>query len=334
MISGSPRKKSVRGGQRPKGEEDRAAQRAGDGDQHAQDENRRAAYEEQPDVEPESCEDLGERLTRVLRVEERLLGARPSIGRGDVEGGRQIDHDGVDLAVLQRGLGLVVLRECGGLLGRLHHVVDVVEAGGADLGAQLHALEVRDALRLGGLGALQRDDGLTHVVVAGGEVHGLLALGADRHLVDVEVEGLLTGREGLVEGDGLPDDGALVVAELLRHGVRDRRLEALAIGGLVVLEPRLVRGLVRRDRQLAGGLGAQLALGAGLPGSPGGLVTCLVLRLRSTAHGEGEQGDGGGRGAAQGALGEMHGGRLVVHTLFVEVTRAHVRIVGTRVAVP
>ena len=36
-----------------------------------------------------------------------------------------------------------------------------------------------------------REDGLAHVVVAGREVHGLLALVADRHLVDVEVEGLL-----------------------------------------------------------------------------------------------------------------------------------------------
>ena len=119
------------------------------------------------------------------------------------------------------------------------------------------------------LRALERDDGLAHVVVAGREVDGLLALGADRHLVDVEVEGLLTGREGLVEGHALPDDGALVVAELLRHGVGDGRLEALAVGGLVVLEPRLVRGLVGGDRQLAGRLGGQLALGAGVPGRPG-----------------------------------------------------------------
>ncbi len=175
------------------------------------------------------------------------------------------------------------------------------------------ALQARDGRRLGRLAALERDDGLAHVVVAGREVDGLLALGADRHLVDVEVEGLHAGREGLVEGDALPDDGALVVAELLCHGVGDRRLEALAVGGLVVLEPRLVRRLVRRDRQLAGGLGGQLALGAGGPGRTRGLVGGLLLRLRGTADGGGEQGYGrGGYRAAQYARGKVHGGRVTV----------------------
>ena len=68
----------VRGGERAQREEHGAAQGAGDGDEHAEDQDGDAADEQQPDVEPQPFEDLGERLARVLRVEERLLGARPA----------------------------------------------------------------------------------------------------------------------------------------------------------------------------------------------------------------------------------------------------------------
>ena len=84
---------------------------------------------------------------------------------------------------------------------------------------------------------LERHDGLRGRVVRRGEVEVRLALVADRHLVDREVEVLGARRDDLVEaGDG-PLDVVLVEAELVRHGVRDRGLEALAAGRVAVDDP-------------------------------------------------------------------------------------------------
>jgi len=98
-------------------------------------------------------------------------------------------------------------------------------------------------------------------------------LGRDRDLVDVEVELLLARRVGGVERLLDPDDVVLREAQLLGDGVGDRRLEALAVAGVVLGEPRFVRRGVGADGQLAvllqrqvGGLagGRRAAPGAGL----------------------------------------------------------------------
>ena len=176
------------------------------------------------------------------------------------------------------------------------------------------ALEVREARRLRGLGALQRDDGLAHVVVAGREVHGLLALGADRHLVDVEVEGLRTGREGLVEGHALPHDSPRRsrVARATAYATADSK--PLLLAGLSSLNHGSYAGSSVATVSLPDVrvLNAPLAQASAV--APGSLAGRLLLRLRGAAHGEGEQGDGaGGRGTAQGALGSMHGGRVAAN---------------------
>ena len=110
------------------------------------------------------------------------------LDRGDVERGRQVGEDRVDLVVLQRLLGGVGALEDQRVLVGLDHVADRGQRGGAGLRAEAQALQVVEAGRLGTGGALERDDGLGRVVVALGEVDDLGALGADRDLVDVEVE--------------------------------------------------------------------------------------------------------------------------------------------------
>ena len=72
------------------------------------------------------------------------------------------------------------------------------------------------------------DDDLRGLVVRRAEVDGLLALVGDRELLQVEVEVLRAGRDGLVEGGAHPDDVVLGEAELLGDGVGDGGLEALA----------------------------------------------------------------------------------------------------------
>ena len=88
------------------------------------------------------------------------------------------------------------------------------------------------------------------------------ALGRDRDLVDVEVELLGARRVGGVEGDDDPFHLVLGEPELLGHRVGDGALEALAVGGLVVLEVGRIGGLIGPDRQRAGVLQGEARLGA------------------------------------------------------------------------
>lgn len=169
------------------------------------------------------------------------------------------------------------------------------------------------------LRALAGDDGLPYVVVARREVDGLLAVGVDRHLVDVEVEVLDPGREGAVEGHGLPDHLVLRVTELLGHRVGDRRFVSLAVGRLVVGEPGVVRRVVGADGELARGVGRERPrrAGGGGRGRAGrGRRRCVgggVVVLRRAADGEGE-GEQGGRREGDAARGRRdrgtHGGTL------------------------
>ena len=110
-------------------------------------------------------------------------------------------------------------------------------------------LQVRERRRVRAGRPLERHDGLRGRVVRRREVEVGLALVADRHLVDREVEVLGARRDDLVEaGDG-PLDVVLVEAQLVGHRVRDGGLEALAVGRVAVDDPRLVRGVGRGDRQ-------------------------------------------------------------------------------------
>ena len=150
------------------------------------------------------------------------------LGRGDEEGGRQVDDDRVHLAVLQRELGVVVAVE--------HHRVGVggddlgqhVEARGADLGADPQALEVGEVVAPSAAEPAGGDHGLADRVVRRGEVDRLLALLGDGELVDVEVERPGAGLDGGVERHAGPGDLVLGVAQLRGDGVGDRGLEALA----------------------------------------------------------------------------------------------------------
>ena len=181
--------------------------------------------------------------------------------RGHVEGGRQVDDDPVDLAVLQRLDRGGVLREDRRRLRGLDRVLDEVVARGAELRAELVLPQRRDRLRPRDRLALEHDDRLVHVVVRRAEVDDLRAGGRDRDLVDVEVERLLAGRVRAVERHVRPLDLRLREAELLRDRVGDRGLEALAGRRVVDLplralhlaaaEPRRVRRVVGADRELA-----------------------------------------------------------------------------------
>ena len=128
------------------------------------------------------------------------------LGGGDVERGRQVDHDAVDLAVLQR-LHRQVVGVVDPRLGRrLDLVGDRGVGGGADLGAELGLLERGDRGRAVDLGALDADHGLGHVVVAAGEVDRLPPRVGDRDLVDVDVELLGPGRVRVGERHDDPGD--------------------------------------------------------------------------------------------------------------------------------
>src|SRR4029079_5057743 len=119
------------------------------------------------------------------------------------------------------------------------------------------------------------DQGLVEVVVAVGQVVRLGALRGERDLVDVEVEGLGTRRDRVVERRDDPDDVTWSEAEAIGDRVGDGALEALArVRVTLVLVPRLgvarrVRRVVRRvgrvvgpDGQLAGGFQGEAVLGA------------------------------------------------------------------------
>src|SRR5262249_35764498 len=103
------------------------------------------------------------------------------------------------------------------------------------------------------------DDRLVDVVVRVAEVDHLRPGGRVRDLVDVDVEGLLARRVRLRERHVDPLHLARREAELLRDGVRDRTLEALAavrVADLplvtrVAAEPRRVGRIVGADAELA-----------------------------------------------------------------------------------
>ena len=84
---------------------------------------------------------------------------------GQVERGRQVDDDRVDLAVLQRRDDVVGVVEDFRLARRVDHFFDRFEAGGADLDADLGVLQVGERFGLRGFGVLQRDDRLVGGVV-------------------------------------------------------------------------------------------------------------------------------------------------------------------------
>ena len=91
----------------------------------------------------------------------------------------------------------------------------------------------------------QRDDRLVHVVVAVGQVDRLGALGAERDLVEVDVEVLgARARYALSNGTTIQVDVVLGEAELLGDRVGDGALEALAVGRVAEL-PRRGRRAVR-----------------------------------------------------------------------------------------
>src|SRR5215210_1633542 len=85
--------------------------------------------------------------------------------------GHKVGDEGVDLAALQRGLRIVGRIVDLGIRGRLHGLVDEVQARGPDLGPYGQVLEVRDALRLRGGGVLHHEHPLGVVEVAVREVH-------------------------------------------------------------------------------------------------------------------------------------------------------------------
>ncbi len=169
----------------------------------------------------------------------------------EVERGRQVHDDRVDLAVLEGELGIVVgvehLRPC----GRLDLLLDRVEARGAGSRADQQALEVGDGGGAGGRRGLDRDDRLRRLVIRRAEVHCFAAVVGDGELLQVEVEVLRPGRDGLLESCAHPDDVRRGEPEFLGDGVGDRGLEALTGLGRVVDHPGVVGGLAGADRELA-----------------------------------------------------------------------------------
>src|SRR5215211_8609765 len=162
-----------------------------------------------------------------------------------VNGRHEVGHHRVDLAALQRGLGVVGGVVDLGFLVRLYGLVDELEASGAHLRAELGVLEIGDSLRLSERRILHRQHALGVVEVALGEVHGLLPLGGNGDLVDVEVVVLGSRSVGFVERLHHPLDGQVhPLGDLVRHLPLEARV-VLRIS----LEPRRIGGLVRGDGQ-------------------------------------------------------------------------------------
>src|SRR5918998_1304386 len=157
----------------------------------------------------------------------------------------QVGDEGVDLAALKRALRVVRGVVDLGLGVGLHRLVYEVQARRPDLRAELHVLQVRDALGVNGRGVLERKHALGVVEVAVGEVHRPLALGGDGDLVYVEVVVLGAWRIGPVERLDHPLYGQV---HPLVDLVGDLAFEAGEVL-LVPLEPRRVRRLVGGDRQ-------------------------------------------------------------------------------------
>ena len=172
----------------------------------------------------------------------------------------------------------------------LDHLGDEVEAGGSGLRAELHVLQVGDSCRTFRRGAGESDDGLVRRVVRVTEVDGLLALVGDRELLQVEIEVLLAGLDGLVESRAHPRDVCIGVAELAGNRVRDGRLVALLGLRLVVLDPRRVGRVAGADGELA--LGEGLACGAVVAAAGTGRGRSGVAGgVAAAARGEGQRAD-------------------------------------------
>jgi len=105
-------------------------------------------------------------------------------------------------------------------------------------------------------------------VVRVAERHGRLALFGNGELLEVEVEVLRAGLNGLVEAGAHPDDVLVGEAHLFGHAVRDCGLETFLALRLVADDPRLVRRVAGGDGELA--LGEGLAGGAVVAGAARG----------------------------------------------------------------
>ena len=176
--------------------------------------------------------------------------AARDLRRGQVERGRQVDDDGVDLFVLQRRDDVVGAVEDLRLFVGFDLFFDRFEAGGADLDADLGGLQFFQRGRVGRIGVLQRDHRLVGRVVGRREVDRLFADRGDRDLVDVEVEVFRPRRVGGVERARPSTPPRPSGSRGGGDRVGDRALEAFAVGRVVVFEVGRVGGFVGRDRQL------------------------------------------------------------------------------------
>src|SRR6478672_666465 len=224
-----------------------------------------------PDQRVALLEDHPEMLRRAFRWElAEDLAVRDLDGR-DVEGGRKVDDQAVDLLVLQRGDRGVIGIEDGRLLRGLDVVDDVVVARRAELGAELVRLQGRNRGSTRDRRPLDDDERLVDVVVGGAEVDRARPCWLERDLVDVEIELLRSGCERRVERNDDPLDLALGETELARNRIGDGALVSLArvriahLPGrlLAAAEPRRESRIVRADRQLAGVHEIEAALLAG-----------------------------------------------------------------------
>src|ERR1700730_3431039 len=226
---------------------------------------------------------LGEQQAVVL-AGGRELGHHDRAGDlrgGDELGGRRVGDQRRDLLGLQCLLHVVERLEHLRRLGRLDLAVDELQAGGTHLVAVDVGLQVGRAVLGRDRAVLQRHQRLLDVVVAVGEGDRLRPCRAVGDLVDVEVELLRPRRVRAVERLVGPGDLRRLEAELGRHRVGHRALVALAVGGLVVDEPRRVDRLVGRHGEHA--LGVQLALDGGVAAGRGRAAVPARSRGRADA---------------------------------------------------
>src|SRR5215218_3202144 len=193
-------------------------------------------------------------LVALLEEDPELLVARvlPDHGRvldlevAQVDRGYQVGDEYVDLAALQRGLGVVGGVVDFGVLRGLYRLVDEVEGGRADLCAYGQVLEVGDALRVGGWVILHHEHALSVVEVAFRKFDGFLTLGGNGDLIYIKVEVFGAGRVGLVER---LDDPLYRKVHALGDLVCHVALVPRIVLG-VSFEPGRVCGPVRGDRKL------------------------------------------------------------------------------------
>src|SRR5215213_5736104 len=159
----------------------------------------------------------------------------------------QVGDEDVDLAALQRGLGVVGRVVDLGILGRLHLLVDEIEGRRTDLGPYGEIFQVRDALRAGGGIIFHHEHALGVVEVAVREVDDLLAFRGYGDLVYIEVEVFGARGVGLVERfDGPLYREVHALCDLTRYIALVPRIVFGAS-----FEPRCIGRLVRGDRQHA-----------------------------------------------------------------------------------